>query len=66
MVNQLKTLEEFEECIKNNKYVVVDFTATWCPPCQMIGPKFVAMAGEAEFQGATFIKIDVDENEETS
>lgn len=41
--------------------VIVDFTATWCGPCQRIGPEFVKMADE--FAGAMFIKVDVDKNE---
>ncbi|KAJ1485443.1 thioredoxin-like protein [Baffinella frigidus] len=44
--------------------VIVDFTATWCGPCQRIGPEFVKMADE--FAGAMFIKVDVDKNEETA
>merc|ERR1711907_772341 len=63
MVKQLATLAEYEETIKTG-LVVVDFTATWCPPCQFIGPKFVAMAGE--FANATFVKVDVDANAEAS
>merc|ERR1712086_413705 len=67
MVKQLKTLAEFDE-IKSasaDKLVVIDFTATWCPPCQMIGPKFVAMA--EEFGDAVImVKIDVDENAEAA
>ncbi len=35
------------------------FTASWCPPCKMIGPVFEKMA--PEFTDIQFLKIDVDE-----
>ncbi|XP_052775543.1 thioredoxin-like [Mya arenaria] len=47
-----------------DKLVVVDFTATWCGPCKMIGPKFVEM--EKEFPDAIFYKVDVDENSDVA
>jgi hypothetical protein len=43
--------------------VCVDFTATWCGPCKTIAPKVAEMAGMYECQ---FLKVDVDENEETT
>ena len=39
--------------------VVVDFSATWCGPCQKIGPVFAKLA--ADVPGALFVKVDVDE-----
>ena len=63
---QLKTLQEFNDAKTNNKLMVVDFTATWCPPCQMIGPKFSVMATSGDYEGVTFVKIDVDENAQAS
>eukprot|EP01082_Thalassiosira_pseudonana_P008212 g7358.t1 g7358 contig24:427857-428389(-) len=41
-----------------SKLVVVDFTASWCGPCQMIAPHFQAMADENP--NVTFVKVDVD------
>jgi len=66
MVRQLTTPEEFASAINNpeGKLVAVDFTATWCGPCKMIGPRFAAMADE--FPLVDFVKVDVDENQETS
>ena len=64
MVNQLKTLAEYQEAIATKgKLVVVDFTATWCPPCQRIGPIFVAIA-EEHGDAVLMVKVDVDENAE--
>ena len=58
----LKTKEEFDAAIANpNKLVVVDFTASWCPPCQMIAPKFAELA-EQLGDAAILVKVDVDEN----
>jgi thioredoxin len=44
--------------------VVVDFTATWCGPCQRIAPVFTALAEENP--EVCFVKVDVDENEEVA
>ena len=37
--------QEFDELIKNEK-VLVDFFATWCGPCKMIGPNIEKLAEE--------------------
>merc|ERR1711862_489108 len=66
MVNFLKTKAEYDACLKDNQKVVIDFTASWCPPCKMIGPVFEGMSQEADNAGWTFVKVDVDENAETS
>ena len=66
MPEVVPTKEAFDEIINGNagKLVVVDFTATWCRPCQFIAPKFAEMA-EANPE-AIFIKVDVDDNDATA
>nr|ACU83228.1 thioredoxin A [Ruditapes philippinarum] len=65
----MKMLESKDEWDKFHKdagdsVVAVDFTASWCGPCKMIGPKFEAM--ESEFPSIKFAKVDVDENEDVA
>ena len=50
---------------KNSKNLsVVDFFATWCPPCQYIAPLYEDLS--AEFSMVNFYKVDVDKNREAS
>lgn len=57
------TKANFEELVlKSEKKVLLDFWATWCGPCQMIGPIVEELAQERE--DITVGKIDVDEEME--
>ncbi len=40
--------------------VIVDFWATWCPPCKILAPVFEELAGEYEGK-VKFAKLDTDE-----
>uniref|UniRef100_A0A7S3MX70 Thioredoxin n=1 Tax=Strombidium inclinatum TaxID=197538 RepID=A0A7S3MX70_9SPIT len=65
MVKLIATKDEFDALLKTDKLVVVDFTASWCPPCQMIAPKFAELADQVT-EKATLVKVDVDENADTA
>ena len=56
------TEEEVNKLIAENGGVaIIDFHATWCGPCKIIGPKAVALSDST---GILLIKIDVDQAEE--
>ena len=56
------TDENFEsEVLRSKEPVLVDFWATWCPPCRMIAP-FVEEAAELFAGRARVGKLDVDQN----
>ena len=56
-VKELITVN-FENVIKTQKLVIVDFYADWCGPCKMLSPVIANMANE--FPNINFCKVNVD------
>ncbi|KAL1207771.1 Thioredoxin H4 [Cardamine amara subsp. amara] len=51
---------QLDKAKESNKLIVIDFTASWCPPCRVIAPIFADYAKKF-MSSAIFFKVDVDE-----
>ena len=51
--------EQLQKGNDSKKLIVVDFTASWCPPCRFIAPILAEIA--KNMTNVTFLKVDVDE-----
>lgn len=52
---------EFEQLLKDESILVVDFTATWCGPCKQVSPMMDQLATDYDGR-AKVTKVDVDKN----
>ncbi|XP_062377104.1 thioredoxin-like [Sardina pilchardus] len=66
MIIEIEDLDGFNKALADagEKLVVVDFTATWCGPCQNISPFFKAMSEQNT--NVVFLKVDVDEAQDVA
>ena len=70
MVRYIEDMNEFTQLTTGSgsgsscKLVVVDFTASWCGPCQYIGPIFEQLSKENT--DVEFVKVDVDDADDIS
>jgi thioredoxin 1 len=53
----------FDHLIHSDKPVLIDFYATWCGPCQMLGPILKEVKDNLGDM-VSIIKVDVDKNQE--
>jgi thioredoxin 1 len=55
--------KSFDQIINSDKPVLIDFFATWCGPCQVLGP-ILKEVKDSLGERVSIIKVDVDKNQE--
>jgi len=60
-MRQIKGAEMKALVADTGKLTLVDFSASWCGPCQMVHPVLEALSAEMADK-VSFFKIDVDES----
>lgn len=69
----LKSIDQFDEFVKNSKVCVIDFGADWCGPCKRVGKELSSKFKSNEILSSnihtnddnstnnlTFVKVNVD------
>ena len=59
MIKHVETMEELSAEIKKGD-VLLDFFATWCGPCRMLGPVLEGLDAKEDFN-VQIVKVDTDE-----
>ncbi len=59
-VIQIADETQFQQAMKNNKNMVVEFSAGWCSVCNNINQPYQELAAEKEFEQVAFAQVDVD------
>lgn len=62
IVPHVQSTADFETRIGSTTPVLVDFTATWCGPCQALAPILDQLAEEYDADRMSIVKVDIDDH----
>ncbi|MGB0712246.1 MAG: thioredoxin [Gammaproteobacteria bacterium] len=58
------TKDSFEKTVEDNDFVIIDFWAPWCGPCQSFGPVYEEISDKPEYEGIVFAKVNTEEEQD--
>jgi thioredoxin 1 len=64
-IEYAETMNAFNEIIKGDQPVLVDFYADWCAPCRMMAPILEQVAGDMQGK-VKILKVNVDKNRDAA
>jgi len=59
----IQSEEDFEKRVNGPTPVIVDFHATWCGPCKLLGPRLETIVSEMKGK-VIMVKVDIDDLQE--
>lgn len=63
-IELLKRSSDWEKYIQSNKFLVANFTAQWCGPCQIIKPHVDELYNNEKYNKIEIVRIDLDHQQE--
>lgn len=60
-IKYIKSRAEWNATIDRNKFVLANFTASWCGPCKAIKPFIDTLYKKKDYKKIEFVRIDVDD-----
>ena len=56
------TKDNFEQIVTENDFIIIDYWAPWCGPCQSFGPVFEKVS--EDYPEIAFCKVNTEEEQE--